>query len=190
VGDRICFHNKRGWTGGVLDVDMNAGSGTTREAVENVVWSSKPPDGTYCVIVNNFTFRESSDPGFVVEVESGGRLSHYSFNKGVRDKQDVRVVALHVKGGIVERFEVVDPAISAANVSQEKWGLRTEQYVKVGAVMLSPNFWGEVIADKTKCAPSADQLSGLGFSSTKRESFVVRARQGKRQRLFNVRVCA
>jgi hypothetical protein len=231
VGDRIWFRNKRGWTGGVLDVDMNAGSGTTREAVENVVWSSKPPDGTYCVIVNNFTFRESSDPGFVVEVESGGRLSHYSFNKGVRDKQDVRVVALHVKGGIVERFEVGDPGITAANVSQEKWGLRTEQYVKVGAVMLSPNFWGgnavgnkhtffvvegarndeptrgfyneflhprleehrkvfEVIADKTKCAPSADQLSGLGFSSTKRESFVVRARQGKRQRLFNVRVGA
>ena len=29
---------------------------------------------------------------------------------------------------------------------------------------------------------------GLGFSSTKKESFIVRAQQGKRQRLFNVHV--
>jgi hypothetical protein len=36
--DHINFGNKRGWTGGVLDVDMNAGHGHTRDAVENVVW--------------------------------------------------------------------------------------------------------------------------------------------------------
>ena len=36
--DHIYFGNKRGWTGGQLDVDMNAGGPRTREAVENVVW--------------------------------------------------------------------------------------------------------------------------------------------------------
>ena len=40
--EHIYFGNKRGWTGGTLDVDMNAGGGTTREAVENVVWATKP----------------------------------------------------------------------------------------------------------------------------------------------------
>ncbi len=231
--EHIYFRNKRGWTGGTLDVDMNAGSGTTREAVENVVWSGKPPDGAYRIVVNNYTQRETSDPGFVIEVESGGKLSHYSFNKGVRNQQDITVVTLHVKDGVVERAEVGDPAITAANISQEKWGLKTEQFVKVRAVTLSPNYWGsnavgnkhtffviegakndeptrgfyseflhprlephrkvfEVIGDKTKCQPSpaGDQLSGLGFSSTKPATFLVRAHQGKKQRVFNVRVGA
>jgi hypothetical protein len=125
--------------------------------------------------------------------------------------------------------EVGDPGITSANISQEKWGLTTEQYVKVSAVMLSPNYWGdnavgnkhtffvldgakndedargffneflhprlephrkvfEIIADKTKCKPIEGQLSGLGFSSTKKESFLVRVQQGKKQRVFNVHV--
>lgn len=227
----IHFRNKRGWTGGTLDVDMNAGSGTTREAVENVVWASKPPDGPYRVVVNNYTQRESSNPGFIIETESEGKLSHYSFNKPIRGQQDINVVTLYVKNGVVERVEPGDPGITSANISQEKWGLQTEQYVKVSTIMLSPNYWGEnavgnkhtffviegaksdedtrgfyneflnarleghrkvfeVIGDKTKCRPTEGQLAGLGFSSTKKESFLVRAQQGKKQRIFNVHVGA
>jgi len=225
----IFFGAKRGWTGGVLDVDMNAGHGTSREPVENVVWTKAPPDGPYRVVVHNYCWRESSGPGFVVEVESGGKLSHFSYNKGVRNQAEVAVATLHVRGGVVERIEVGDPAISASNISQEKWGLHTEQYVKVSAVMLSPNYWGdnavgnkhtffvidgakndeptrgfyneflhprlvehrkvfEVIADKTKCRPTDGQLSGLGFSSTKRDTFLARVHQGKKYRVFNVQV--
>src|SRR6185436_9952184 len=69
--DHISFRNKRGASGGVLDVDMNAGGGTTREAVENVVWMDKMPSGAYKVVVNNFSKREASDVGFVIEVECG-----------------------------------------------------------------------------------------------------------------------
>lgn len=225
----IHFRNKRGWTGGTLDVDMNAGYGQTREAVENVVWAVKPPDGAYRVVVNNFTHRETSNPGFVVEVENGGKLTHFTYNKAVRNAQDITVATLYVKNGVVERVEPGDPGITAGNVTQDKWGLTTEQYVKVSAVMLSPNYWGEnavgnkhtffvvegakndeptrgfyneflharleqhrkvfeVIGDKTKCQPTDGQLSGLGFSSTKKESFIVRAQQGKKQRIFNVHV--
>ena len=235
VGEHIFFGNKRGWTGGVLDVDMNAGSGRSRAAVENVTWGVKPPDGAYKVVVNNYCHRETADPGFVIEVESGGKLYHFSYNKGVRHTQDIVVATLYMKNGGIERVEVGDPAITAANISQEKWGLQTEQYVKVSAVTLSPNYWGggrggsgvgnkhtffviegakndeptrgfyneflhprlephrkvfEVIGDKTKCQPTEGQLSGLGFSSTKKDSFLVRAKQGKRQRVYNVRVGA
>lgn len=229
IYDHIYYGSKRGWTGGVLDVDMNAGRGVTREAVENIVWDTKMPSGAYKVVVNNFCFREASDVGFVVEVENCGKLSHFSFNKAVRNKQNIHVATLHVKEGVVERVEIGDPAITAANISQEKWGLKTEQYVKVRAVTLSPNYWGEnavgnkhtffvldgakndeatrgfyneflhprlephrkvfeVIGDKTKCQPTDGQLSGLGFSSTKKESFIVKVQQGKRQRIFNVKV--
>ncbi len=141
--DHICFSNKRGASGGVLDVDMNAGGGTTRDAVENVVWMDKMPSGAYRVVVNNFTKRESSDVGFVIEVECGGKLAHYSYNKSVRDKQDIHVVTLHMKDGRIDSVEMGDPAITASNISQTKWGLTTEQYVKVDAVTLSPNYWGD-----------------------------------------------
>jgi hypothetical protein len=227
--DHIYFSNKRGATGGTLDVDMNAGSGTTREAVENVVWMDKMPNGAYKVVVNNYAQREVNLVGFVVEVECGGKLSHFCFNKTVRNQQDVHVVTLHMKGGLIDRVETGDPAITASNISQTKWGLSTEQYVKVDMVTLSPNHWGdnavgnkhtffvlrganndeptrgiyneflhprlephrkvfEVIGDKTKCQPTYGQLSGLGFSSTKRTSFLARVQQGKKQRLFNVHV--
>jgi hypothetical protein len=226
--DRIYYGHKRGWTGGVLDVDMNV-SMPVRDAVENVVWSATIPDGPYMVVVNNFTQRETSDPGFVVEIESDGKLSHYSYNKGVRSRQDVHVATLRMKDGRIARVEPGDPSITSANISQEKWGLKTEQYVKVSAVMLSPNYWGdnavgnkhtffvldgaksdedargfyneflhprlephrkvfEIIGDKTKCKPVDGQLSGLGFSSTSKTSFLVRVRQGSKQRVFNVHV--
>lgn len=227
--DHIFFGNKRGATGGTLDVDMNAGGRSTREAVENVVWTEKMPDGAYRVVVNNFCQRETQDVGFVIEVECAGKLSHFSFNKTVRNKQDVHAVTLHVREGAIERVETGDPAISASNISMMKWGLSTEQYVKVDMVTLSPNHWGnnavgnkhtffvlrgcksdeatrgiyneflhprlephrkvfEVIGDKTKCQPTDGQLSGLGFSSTKRTSFLARVQQGKRQRMYNVHV--
>jgi len=227
--EHIYFRNKRGWTGGVLDVDMNAGHGQTREPVENVVWTKPPPDGVYRVGVNNFAQREMSNPGFVVEMECGGKLTHFTYNKALRTGQTITVAALHVSAGVVEQVEVVDAAVTAGTISQDKWGLKTEQYVKVSAVTLSPNFWGEnavgnkhtffvidgakndeptrgfyneflhsrlephrkvfeVIGDKTKCQPVEGQLSGLGFSSTKKESFIVRAQQGKRTRVFNVKV--
>jgi hypothetical protein len=225
----IHFRNKIGWTGGRLDVDMNAGSAQSREAVENVTWPSKPVDGSYKVVVNNYTSRETRDPGFVVEVESNGKITHFTYNKAVRHQKDIVVATLYVNNGVITQFESGDPGITVGSVSQDKWGLKTEQFVKVTAVTLSPNYWGdnavgnkhtffvlegahndestrgfyneflhprleqhrkvfEVIGEKTKCQPTEGQLSGIGFSSTKKESFIVRAYQGKKQRVFNVHV--
>lgn len=227
--NEICFNNKRGWTGGTLDVDMNAGCGTTREPVENVIWPSTVPNGPYRVVVNNFAYRESSNPGFTVETECAGKVTHFSYNKIVRDKQDIHVCTLHMKGGAIERIEPGDPAVSSSAISQERWGLNTEKYVPVSSVMWSPNYWGtnavgnkhtffilqgaqndeeargffneflhprlephrkvfEVIADKTKCRPSDEQLSGLGFSSTKPDQILVRATIGRSTKIFNVTV--
>jgi hypothetical protein len=229
IHEHIHFRNKRGWTGGVLDVDMNAGRGTTREPVENVVWGAKVPDGAYKVVVNNYTQRETSDPGFVVEVESGGKLTHFTYNKAVRNGMDVVVGTLHMKDGAIDRIEAGDSAISSAAVKQTKWGLTTETFVKVDAVTLSPNYWGtnsvgnrhtffvlagcqcdeamrgiyneflhsrleehrkvfEVIGDRTKCQPTEGGLAGLGFSSTKKDSFVLRVRNQNGQRTYNVKV--
>ena len=43
----------------------------------------------------------------------------------------------------------------------------------------------EILAEKTKCEKSDDQLSGLGFSSTKKDSVILKV-TGKQNRVFNV----
>lgn len=225
----IYFGRRLGAGGGALDVDMNAGSGRTREPVENVAWRTVR-DGAYRVVVNNFCQRETADPGFVVEVESNGKLMHFSHGKVVRNRADIAVATIHVRDGVIEQVDVGDGIITTA-ISQEKWGLNTEQFVKVNAVTHSPNYWGdnavgnkhtffvldgakndeptrgiyneflhprleshrkvfEVIGDKTKCQPTEGQLSGLGFSSTKPDTVIVRVVQGKKQRLYNVSTAA
>jgi hypothetical protein len=141
--DHIYYGSKRGHTGGVLDVDMNAGHGATREPVENVRWTDKVPDGAYRVVVQNFHQREGTNPGFVVEVECGGKLHHLTYNKQVRDRQDISVCTIYMKNGAIEKIDGCDPAISGAAIKQEKWGLTTEQFVKVNTVTLSPNYWGD-----------------------------------------------
>lgn len=222
--NHIYFRNKEGWTGGVLDVDMNAGAGTTREPVENVAWADAPPNGSYKVVVNNFAKRETSNTGFAVEVESGGKIHSFTYNKAVKDTQDIHVCTLVVKDGVIVKIENGDDGITTTQLSQDKWGLKSETFVKVNAVTLSPNYWGgnsvgnkhlfffldgclsdeptrgiyneflhsrleahrkvfEVIGEKTKCQPVAGQLSGLGFSSTKKESVLVRVNN---KRLYSV----
>ncbi len=226
---KIYYGAKVGWTGGVLDVDMNAGHGTTREPVENIVWTRRVPDGAYRVVVNQFNQRETSDPGFVVEVENGGKLSHFSFNTAMRQREDVVACVIHMESGVIKRVDGCDHRISGTTIKQTKWGLTTEQFVKVSAVTRSPNYWGdnavgnrhtffvldgcecdetmrgfygeflhprlephrkvfEVIGDKTKCAPTPGGIAGLGFSSTKRDSVLIRVRGEKSLRTYNVNV--
>jgi hypothetical protein len=59
-GREIYYGSKTGATGGTLDVDMNAGSGRTRDAVENIIWTnpSRLRPGDYVVRVHNFCKRE------------------------------------------------------------------------------------------------------------------------------------
>lgn len=226
-GTKIYYASKRGRYG-ALDVDMNAHVGATREAVENVAFP-RAPDGVYRVGVHNFRKREAVDVGFTVEVENAGRLSHFSYRAAVRDQSEVHVVDLHVKGGVITDIKVMDAGIMTTAIAQEKWGLRTEQYIKVNAVTLSPNYWGgnavgnrhtffvldgarndeptrgiyneflhprlephrkvfEVIGEKTKCQPTDGQLSGVGFSSTRPDAVTVRVKQGKKTKLYNVKI--
>lgn len=139
----IYYANRRGWTGGVLDVDMNARVRQSREPVENVVWSQGVPNGTYKVEVNSYEQRERSDPGFVVEIENAGKLTHYSYAKTLRTQQSLHVCTLRMKDGCIESVDAGDPAVSTAAIKSTRWNLTTEQFVKVNLVTFSPNFWGD-----------------------------------------------
>ena len=201
---------------------MNAGGGSTREAVENIVWMDKMPSGAYKVVVNNYAKREASDVGFVIEVECGGKLSHFSYNKAVRDKQDIHVVTLHMKEGRIESSRWVTRRSRRRTSPRRSGGSRPSSTSRSTRHAL-PQLLGrqrggqqahvlrpvrrqerrahrgiyneflhprlephrkvfEVIGDKTKCLPTDGQLSGLGFSSTKKTDILVRVQQGKKQR--------
>lgn len=138
--NRIYYGNKgnsRSSTG-FLDIDMNVSS-PVRGAVENVCWK-KPKDGLYQVEVNNYTKRESRDPGFELELESNGSLSNYSYTRVVGNKETIKALQFKVKDGSVVETKC-GPGVTGGVQSRTVWGVDTEQYVKVQTMMFSPNHW-------------------------------------------------
>lgn len=197
---------------GILDVDMNAGGGTTRTPVENLAFL-KPKNGIYKIAVNQYNKRETSNIGFTLEVECNGIRQQFSYNHSVNGTIDS--INLTVSNGSITLLEVMNKSIKQNGLSKEVWGIKTEDTAKVSTIMLSPNYWDgnehgnkhwffildgcnnpdpvrgiyneflrpglephrkvfEVLGSKTKCQPASEQLSGLGFSSTVRESINVR----------------
>ncbi len=205
-GSHISYANKAG----ILDVDMNAGGPSSRNAVENLAFNDLE-DGVYKIHVNQFRRRETIDVGFAIEVEFGGQVHQYSYGKSLKDKEDVPCFKLHVKKGELVKVET---ELTGGSVSQEKWGVKTETLVPVVAALYSPNHWGdnaagakhlilalkdcknpgstrgiyneflrpdlekhrkvfEVLGSKTKCPPSDDQVSGVGFTAARGDTVTV-----------------
>lgn len=218
-GREIYFCNKDG----KLDVDMNAGSGRSRTPVENVSFKN-PQDGVYVVKVNQYSRRETTNVGFVIEAASGSGTNQYSYNKAVSGK--INVGSFTVKNGVIVDVKM-GAGISGTGISETKWGVKTESPVKVKTVMFSPNYWDdnkvgnkhwffilegcktdqaargiynefldarlekhrkvfEVLGDKIKCPAIDNQLSGLGFSSTRKDQVLVSVKLGKSTKVYNI----
>lgn len=148
---QIYFYNRRGSTGGTLDVDMNAGGGITRDAVENIVWTdpSKLKSGQYKVIVHNFCKRESIDVGFEVEIEINGELHKFHYENAVMDRNYVEVANINVdKQGNISLIPVI-PEGSTSVKSIKEWNINTMKFQKVSCIMFSPNHWeGNEVGNK------------------------------------------
>lgn len=140
-GYHIYFASRNSLHGaGGLDVDMNAGGGTSRTPVENVSWS-KCLDGQYKVSVHQFMLRERTDVGFTVELENQGKLTQYHYPKMVTQGQMIPVIDFVVSSGVVTSIKVHD-GISSQAISSTKWGVTSEQWGPVNVVTRSPNYWG------------------------------------------------
>lgn len=219
-GTHIAWNHRHG----CLDVDMNGmDRHNAEDPVENVSFRA-PADGVYKVVVNNYTARRSDRKGFVIEVESRGQIHQYSRQTSPATSQNFEIGTITVKAGAVVDIKF-DKAMVGGGFTQEKWGINTEQYVKVETLMYSPNHWDdmafgnrhwffmlegclndeptrgiynefldsaldkhrkvfEVLGAKTMCPPTAEQLSGLGFSSTKGESLQVQVTEGNRRNTY------
>lgn len=205
-------------SGGRLDVDMNI-TPHTREPVENIFYQSRAQmrEGEYVLYVNQYNYREPTNPGFECEIDYLGRTWRFAYGKVVRHKENVRVARLRYthKGGV----EILESLPMTESV-REVWGIKTQSWHRVQALCLSPNFWDgqlgignrhfffmlegcrndgsargffneflrqelephrktlETVGSRLK-AQGEDvegQLSGLGFSSTRRDSVVCRVK--------------
>jgi hypothetical protein len=201
---------------GMLDVDMNAGRGTTRSPVENICYSdrNKMKDGIYTLKVHNFRRQETVDVGFDVEIEYDGVVHQISYPKALSNGEQVTVAEIRYtrKDG----FEIIK-SLPSAQISKSAWNLPTQSFHRVKAMMLSPNYWDEkqvgnkhymfmldgctndgkargffneflseeltphrkvleMVGSKMKTDESRNQLSGIGFSSTQRNSVLCRVK--------------
>lgn len=223
-GNHVYYGNKSG----KLDVDMNAGSGTTREPVENVRWVRPLSVGRYQVFVHNYHKRESTGVGFAVEIELGGVLRTFRHERMLGDRERKAVFELMIASDGSANMTVNKDGIVVGDIAQEKWGIRTLSLVKVNSVVLSPNHWDEdqatgnkhwfflldgcknplptrgiyneflapglekhrkvfeVLGDKTKCPVVDEQLSGIGFSSTKSDRLTVVAVGPKLNKAYTI----
>jgi hypothetical protein len=209
----------------MLDVDANGMDGIRSDPCENVFWQ-QPKDGLYRIDVNNYSQREVDKVGFTIEVECNGAISQFSCPKLPRTRETFTAATMQVKNGQIVKLEPGD-MMTGGMISQEKWGIKTEQFTRVETVMLSPNHWDdnqignkhwffilegcknpeptrgiyneflhadldkhrkvfEVLGDKTKCPVADEQLSGVGFSSTRGDSVIVAVEGAKTRRIYNV----
>ncbi len=211
----IHFGMKREFsTGGQLDVDMNAGAGTTREPVENIFYPDwrNMPNGEYELAVHQYAARERDNVGFEVEIDFLGDVRTFSYPNAIPTGRLVPVADFTINNGKIEWGE----SLPATRLSRDVWGLSTGEFHKVKLMMLSPNHWEgeqptgnkhyffildgaenpqpvrgffnefldsrlnehrkvfEALGAKMKTNAGTDQLSGLGFSSTKNDSVTVK----------------
>lgn len=127
---------------GMLDVDMNAGGGSTREAVENICYVDRRrmSQGIYTLFVHNFCKRESVDVGFEVEVEFDGAVHTFAYADAVKDRDIVAVAKIAWSPD--KGFKIVE-SLPSSQKNKQEWGISTNDFVPVSALMLSPNYWGE-----------------------------------------------
>lgn len=215
--NHIHFANKGpSLNGGRLDVDMNAGRGTTRQPVENIFYASKQTmrEGVYELKVHQYSGRDSTDKGFEVEIDWMGSV--YSFASEQSPRTSTYITVAQMEYTKRDGLKMLT-ALKESRVSRQTWGLATEGFHRASVVMLSPNHWDgaevgnkhyffmldgcandgtargffneflmpaldkhrkvfEMVGSKLKLAPASEQLSGLGFSSTQRNTLVCRVK--------------
>ena len=141
-GFEIYFSNKTCLSpnGGMLDVDMNAGGGHTREPVENIFYGTtqRMREGNYTLFVHQYAQRDRSDPGFEVEIDIKGDVRRFAYPKAQRTGEAVVVAEFRYthKAGM----EIIK-SLPSTTVSRKVWGMDTEAFHRATVVMQSPNHW-------------------------------------------------
>ena len=125
LGNHICFHNKIG----ILDVDMNAMSGKSRNAVENLAWTN-PRNGDYKIMVHQYQQREKVDAGFTLELACGDYTESRTYTPVLAQGITVHTLIFHYQDGKITNVRWAEGMTDNAK-SVEKWGVHTESFTKL-----------------------------------------------------------
>jgi hypothetical protein len=223
-GEHIYYGNKnRHKSQGNLDVDIIHPS---KVAVENITWPVKNRmfEGEYNFFVRNYSHRGGRS-GFSAEIEFDGQIFSYTYDKELRQSEDVYVAVVSLADG---KFSVKHK-IDSTSAKKETWGIVTNEFHPVSIVMYSPNYWDEqngighrhylfmlkdcindtspngffneflrndlnehrkvfeALGSKMKVEDSVTQLSGIGFSSTKKAAIACKV-DGSFSRIIKVKI--
>lgn len=140
---RVYFGNRRG-AGAVLDVDTNGmGPRNNIDPVENITWDkiNQVPKGEFDIIVHQYSKNSKSNPGYEVEVELMGNVYALQCPNSPSDNSRICVgkVVSDGKGNV----KIVSDMLVAGHASQDKWNLKTNEWIPVDMIMKSPNFWDD-----------------------------------------------
>lgn len=142
-GFEVFFRQKMSPSGMQLDIDMNAGhTPLSTEPVENIFMPSEhnlSQNGVYRLFVHNFNRRNGNSRGFTVEIDFKGEVKTFNCDKVIPTNHVVEVAMFKYVPG--EGIVIVNslPEIAA---SRQVWGLTTNNFVPVKALVKSPNHWG------------------------------------------------
>lgn len=138
-GHEIFFGDKRSArTGGFLDVDIiHPVLGVP--AVENIAYATKSRmiPGEYKFYVHQYSNRGGRD-GFRAEIEMGGQIFRYDYDKELRQGEEVKVATVTL--GADGKFTIKEHLPSTTS-SREIWGVKSMEFVPVTVIMYSPNYW-------------------------------------------------
>ena len=207
---------------GILDVDIVHPD--KKVAVENITWSNinKMQEGEYRFLVHNYNHC-GGKTGFSAEIEYGGKIYSYVYDKELRHNEKVIVADIEFSKEKGIKFLHSLPTTTS---SKEVWGINTHTFSKVSMIMNSPNHWDgkttgnkhhffiledclnpdkargffneflkedltehrkvfEVLGSKMKVERTDNQLSGIGFSSTQRNSVLCKL-EGSFSRIIKI----
>lgn len=210
-------------SGGSQDVDYTSQAPAGYVPIENITFPdiSKMPEGKYICKIHNWDYRKSGGKGRA-EIEFNGEVFQYEY-PATKHHQWITVAEVTLKDGVF----TIEHKLPTSTSSKDVWGIKTEEFIKVSSVMMSPNHWDgqakgnrhymfmldgcknpenarglynefltkdlqphrkvfDLLADKMKCEAADDQLSGIGFSSTKRDELIVRVK-GSFNRILNIK---
>ncbi|MGM0642079.1 MAG: hypothetical protein ACQESN_11730 [Thermotogota bacterium] len=211
-------------TTGSLDVDI-INPIKNKPAVENITWTDKNKmlKGKYKFLVHNYTNRHGTD-GFKAEIEFNGEIYKFEYRKPVSYNEFINVADVEFDG---KNFTIKEH-LDSEHTSKEVWNLKTNNFVPVSVMMLSPNYWDkqgvgnkhyffmlkdcinkenpngffneflnneliqhrkvlEALGSKLKVDNMENQLSGIGFSSTQRNSVVIKV-EGNTKRILRIKI--
>lgn len=139
-GHEIFFRNKRSPHGGALDVDMNAGSGTTREPVENIFYGTrtKMQEGAYHLFVHQWAKRETANVGFEAEMDWLGSVYRFAYEKPLR--QEDRITVAKFSYSKKDGIKIIE-SLPSTQAARQVWNVSTQTFQPVNVLMLSPNHW-------------------------------------------------